>query len=309
MDSQGVFVRVGEQTLRFRNLDKPLFADGTTKGEVLDYYTKISPVFLPHLQDRCLTRLRFPNGASAGGFFEKNPPTGAPEWLRTQSVEGSTGCVDYVVGGDLAGLLYLANLATLEFHTPQWQIPASADLVLLRESGGVLADRLMIDLDPGEGTPPEQVALSALLVAAKLAEYDLIAYPKTSGNKGLQLVAPIEPTEPARVLDFVRSLARDLRASQPAMFTDTIKKDARTGLVLIDYAQNLAGRNTIAPYSLRGLDSPRVSTPLSWAEVSAATQGGALSFGPAQVLERVTENADLWSDVVTGATSQPLSTY
>lgn len=306
MSSQRVVVNVDGQPISLSNLDKALFEDGTTKAELLSYYSEVGGVMLPHLQDRCLTRLRFPEGTKAPGFFEKNAPSGAPPWLQTQNVVGSTGSVNYVVGGDLPGLLYLANLASIEFHTPQWRVPRPRPDQLDRDSEPPLADRLMIDLDPGEGVTTAQSALAALMVGAHLAELDLVAYPKTSGNKGLQLVAPIAPTDSRQVFEFARSLAASLRAQSPHIFTDSMSRDARVSLVLLDYAQNLAARNTISVYSVRGLASPRVSTPLTWDEVADASAGAPLSFTMSDTLQRISDHGDLWAEVVTGSTAHSL---
>src|SRR5688572_24933412 len=140
-------VDVEGRHLDLSNLDKVLYPQvGFTKGEVIDYYTRISPVLLPHLAGRPLTRIRYPNGVEGNSFFEKNAPAGTPDWVRTVRlpVPGSSRgreTIDYIVVEELATLVWLANLAALELHTPQWRVS---------DDGAVLnPDLLVIDLDPG----------------------------------------------------------------------------------------------------------------------------------------------------------------
>jgi bifunctional non-homologous end joining protein LigD len=167
-------VRVGGRTLGLSNLDKALYPDGWTKGEVIDYYARVADTMLPHLRDRALTRLRFPGGVpagtkaldtggttplAAGSFYEKNAPVGTPPWVRRQPVRTSEGVIDYVVADETATLVWLANLAALELHVPQWTIGSGrvgpdGVLDLPGEEpfdGEPLADRVVVDLDPGAG--------------------------------------------------------------------------------------------------------------------------------------------------------------
>ena len=124
---------------------------GFTKGEVIDYYTRIAPVLLPHLADRPLTVKRYPNGVDAQFFFEKNASKGTPDWVRTVTlpVPGSTKnreTIDFVVVEELADLVWLANLAALELHVPQWRVP--------RRARKPRTDLVVFDLDPG---PPATI--------------------------------------------------------------------------------------------------------------------------------------------------------
>src|SRR5947209_2513231 len=147
-------VRVEDRELELSNLDKVLYpAMGFTKGEVLDYYTRIAPVLLPHLADRPLTIKRYPNGVDDKFFFEKNAARGTPDWVRTVTlpVPGSTKnreTIDFVVVEELATLVWLANLAALELHVPQWTVP--------RRARKPRTDVLVFDFDPG---PPAGIEL------------------------------------------------------------------------------------------------------------------------------------------------------
>lgn len=291
------------------NLDKPLFPDGFTKGELIAYYVGISEVLLPHLRDRALTRVRFPNGTAAESFYEKNAPAGAPDWVETVTVATSAGPVSYVDAHRRADLVWLANLAAIELHTPQWRFTDATvgpEGVVLAGPDEPRATTLVVDLDPGPGITPADSAKGAILAATALAEVGLEAFPKSSGNKGLQLSVPIAPTPASEVYSFAQSLAQHLARSHPKTFTATMAKQSRTGLIFVDYAQNLAARNTITAYSVRGLDSPSVATPLTWEEVSALTADTPVRTTPTQMLDRVQNIGDLWQDQLPTAASPEL---
>lgn len=284
-------------TLTLSNLDKPIFPSGFTKGELISYYVEVAEVMLPHLADRAVTRVRFPNGTAAQSFFEKNAPAGSPAWVKTMDVATSAGAVNYVVADDRATLAWLANLAAVELHTPQWtgaNATSGPDGVVLEGPDQPRSTTLMVDLDPGPGITPADSAKGAILAATLLAECGLEAFPKTSGNKGLQLSVPIAPTPASDVYAFAASLAKQLVARHPSLFVATMAKDARGGLIFVDFAQNLAARNTVTAYSVRGLDRPSVATPLTWDEVAAIGPDTSLRTAPAQLLERLGRYGDLW---------------
>jgi len=283
---QRIRVEVDGQSLELSNLDKVLYpAAGFTKGEVINYYTQIAGVLLPHLRGRAVTRIRFPNGVDGQSFFEKNKPGGTPDWVRveTMPVPGSTKdreTIDFVVADDLPTLVWLANLAALELHTPQWRIGEEPDL-------------MVVDLDPG---PPAGLR-------DRLAEDGLTAYPKTSGKKGMQLSCPIAGDQPAEEISaYAHRIAEELERGSPRTITSKMTKRLRTGKVFIDWSQNSAAKTTVAPYSLRAQPTPTVSTPLTWEEVE---EGGARAFSPGEVLERIEEYGDLLEDLLTPGPSVP----
>ncbi|BCB81121.1 hypothetical protein GCM10022251_67180 [Phytohabitans flavus] len=293
---QRIRVEVDGQSLELSNLDKVLYpAAGFTKGEIINYYTRIAPALLPHLRGRALTRIRFPNGVNGQSFFEKNKPGGTPDWVRveTMPVPGSSKdreTIDYVVADDLPTLVWLANLAALELHTPQWRIGEQPDL-------------MVVDLDPGAPAGLRECCTVAVLMRDRLAEDGLTAYPKTSGKKGMQLSCPIAGTQSAEeVSAYAKRIAEELERSTPKSVTSKMMKRLRPGKVFIDWSQNSAAKTTVAPYSLRAQPTPTVSTPLTWEEVE---QGGARAFAPEEVLERVEEYGDLLEDLLTPGPSLP----
>jgi bifunctional non-homologous end joining protein LigD len=288
-----VTVEVGGRTLALSNLDKVLYPQaGFTKGEVIDYYVAVADVLLPHLADRILTRKRFPDGTDSQPFFEKNAPRGTPGWVRTvlMAEHGDDG-VDYVVAEELPTLVWLANLAALELHVPQWKVDADD-----RPLG---ADLLVFDLDPG---PPADIVdcLDVAFALRRLLEDDgLTAFPKTSGNKGAQLYVPIEPIGSDKTSAYAKRMAERLETALPDLVLSSMDKKARRGKVFIDWSQNNGAKTTVAPYSLRGIDRPTVSTPITWDEAADASSASDLRFESAEVVARVEEHGDLFGSLDT----------
>jgi bifunctional non-homologous end joining protein LigD len=309
---QRIRVEVDGQSLELSNLDKILYpAAGFTKGEIINYYTQVAPVLLPHLRDRALTRIRFPNGVDGQSFFEKNKPGGTPEWVRVETlpVPGSTKdreTLDYVVADDLPTLVWLANLAALELHTPQWRIGTSRrGRRSAKDASAVAAvpDLMVVDLDPGAPAGLRECCAVAVLMRDRLAEDGLTALPKTSGKKGMQLSCPIAGTQSAEeVSAYAHRIAEELERDNPKAITSKMTKRLRPGKVFIDWSQNSAAKTTVAPYSLRAQATPTVSTPLTWDEVEA---GAVRAFTPDEVLQRVEEYGDLLEDLLTPGPALP----
>jgi bifunctional non-homologous end joining protein LigD len=294
-------VSIEGRDLELSNLDKLMFpAAGFTKGEVIDYYTRIAPAILPHLKDRAVTRIRFPNGVDGAHFFEKNKPGGTPDWVRLETlpVPGSTKSretIDFVVVDDLPTLVWLANLAALELHTPQWRVGADPDL-------------LVVDLDPGAPAGLRECSAVAVLMRDRLASDNVMAYPKTSGKKGMQLCCPISGTQNAEhVSAYAKKVAEELASMVPGSITAKMAKAVRPGKIFIDWSQNNAAKTTVTPYSLRAQEFPTVSTPLTWDEVEAVATGAAdpKHYRAGEVLDRVEEHGDLLEDLLTAGPALP----
>jgi bifunctional non-homologous end joining protein LigD len=304
-----IVTRVADRTLTLTNLDKVLYPSvGFTKAEVIDYYLRIASVMLPHIRDRVMTRLRFPDGVGVGrfSFYEKNAPMGTPDWVRRVEVNTSDGIIDYIVADDEAAVVWLANLAALEMHVPQWTVSSATALdgiVSLPEHeprpGEPLADRVVVDLDPGTGMTIVDSSRAALIVAARLAADGLIPIAQTSGSKGIQVYAAIAPTRSKTAWGYVKQLNASLHKAQPDFFIATMSVEQRAGRIYVDYNQNLAARNTIAPYSMRGRERPAVATPVTWEELGGVRGPDDLRFSPEQVLARVAEHGDLAADLLT----------
>jgi bifunctional non-homologous end joining protein LigD len=295
-----VRVNVDGRTLKLSNLDKVLYPrTGTTKGEVLNYYAQVAPVLLPLLKDRPVTRVRWPNGVEKARFFEKNAPAGTPRWVRTADVPttGSRGesrhgdRLVFPIIDDLATLTWAANLAALELHVHQWTVTQQG-----KPRG---ADRIVIDLDPGEGAGLHECCRVALLVRDKLAERKLDTRPVTSGSKGLHLYAHLPRRRDSDDASAVaKEIAEQLQTEHPKLVTATMTKAKRSGKVFLDWSQNAGSKTTVSPYSLRGVERPWVATPVSWDEVDEGAEDplGLEQFRYDEVLARVAENGDLFTD-------------
>ena len=289
-----VAVTIDGHDLELSNLDKLMYpAAGFTKGEVIDYYTRIAPVLLPHLAGRAVTRIRFPNGVDGAHFFEKNKPGGTPSWVRTATlpVPGSTKSretIDFIVVDGLATLVWLANLAALELHTPQWKIDADPDL-------------LVVDLDPGAPAGLRECCAVAVLMRDRLADDGVTAYPKTSGKKGMQLCCPISGRQDAELVSaYAKRVAEELAAMVPGSITAKMAKAVRPGKIFIDWSQNAAAKTTVTPYSLRAQEQPTASAPLTWDEVEAIGTGAqaARQLAASEVLARVEQHGDLMAPLL-----------
>jgi bifunctional non-homologous end joining protein LigD len=271
---------VAGRRLALSNLDKVLYpATGTTKGELLHYCAALSGPLLAHLRGRPVSFLRFPDGPDGRRFFSKNPPPGTPTWLPTVQVPRSrgTGSARQVLIADLPGLMWAANLVT-EFHAPQWR----ADLP-------AIADRLVLDLDPGEPAGVLECAEVALWLRERLAGDGLGAYAKTSGSKGLHVLVPVVPTPAERVSAYAKLLAVEAAAALPGLAIHRMRRDLRPGRVFVDWSQNSAGKTTAVPYTPRARPEPTVSTPVTWAEVAA----GRLDFRIEDLPARLERYGDL----------------
>ncbi|WP_299518672.1 non-homologous end-joining DNA ligase [uncultured Serinicoccus sp.] len=267
-------VSVAGRTLRVSNLDKVLYpATGTTKGEVLTYYVTHAEQILPELEDRPVTRIRWPEGVTGAHFFEKNLPSGAPDWLPrvTLPTPGSSRGhthLTFPLVTDLAVLVYLVNLGSLELHVPQWRVDD--------EGAALPPDRLVVDLDPGPGAGLQECSRVALLVRERLEAVGLESRPVTSGSKGMQLYAGLEGTRGADEVSAVtKALADKLAEDHPDLVTARMSKSLRSHKVFLDWSQNNGAKTTICPWSLRARERPQVALPREWAEVEDAASGHA----------------------------------
>ncbi|GAC1444646.1 MAG: non-homologous end-joining DNA ligase [Mycobacteriales bacterium] len=301
MTSTKVAVDVEGQQVVLSNLDKVLYPQvGFTKGQVLDYYTRIAPVLLPHLAGRALTRKRYPDGVEKMVFFEKNAPRGTPEWVHTETLPspGSSKnreTIDYVVVDDLATLVWTANLAALELHTNLWRIVKKRGKAALAGP----PDLIVFDLDPGEPATIVECCEVALLLREVMREDGHEPIAKTSGSKGLQLYARADGFGTSEQTSaYAKSLAQRFEKSHPDLVVHRMTKALRPGKVLVDWSQNSAAKTTVSVYSLRGRPRPTVSTPVSWDEVAGCRTAADLVFTSDDVLARVEELGDLFAPLL-----------
>ena len=292
-ESRKVPVEVEGRRLALSNLDKVLYPEaGFTKAQVLDYYQRIAPVLLPHIANRPVTIKRYPDGVDRQFFFQKNAPAGTPDWVPTATIAspGSTKSretIDYIVGGDLPTLIWAANLAALELHTPMWRVKKVGK-----------PDLLVFDLDPGLPASIVECCRVAEALQPLLDELGLEPVAKTSGGKGLQIYAPVSGMTSVQTSELAKELAERLEQDLPKLVVSRMTKALRGGKVLIDWSQNNAAKTTVAPYSLRARAQPTVSTPVRWDEVENCKRATDLVFTAEDVLERVATSGDLFESVL-----------
>jgi bifunctional non-homologous end joining protein LigD len=294
-------VTVEGRTLKLSNYDKVLWPKtGFTKGQMIEYYSRIAPALLPHLHDRPLTLKRYPNGVEGQHFYEKQCPSHRPDWVETAEIKASSKTINFCLCNETATLVWLANLADIELHTSL----SLADPI-------VRPTMMVFDLDPGA---PEADIVQCCQVSAWLREiFDplgLESFAKTSGSKGLQVYVPLnvpdvtyDDTKP-----FAKAVAELLEKQHPELVVSRMSKELRPGKVLVDWSQNDEHKTTVNVYSLRAKDRPTVSTPVSWDEVDAcleAGDAGRLVFEQDEVLRRVERDGDLFAPVLTLAQELP----
>lgn len=291
-------VEVDGRTLSLSNLDKVLYPQaGFVKAQVIDYYRRIAPVLLAHLHRRPITLKRYPDGVDAEYFYEKNCPDHRPGWVGTVSVatsgrgrgtDGDSGDIDFCVIDDLATLIWVANLASLELHP-----------YLHRADALERPCAVVFDLDPGRPAGLIEAAEVALRIREICEQLDLRVVAKTSGAKGLQVYAPLNtPVTYDDTRLFARAVAHLLERRDGDLVTANMSKDRRRGRVLVDWSQNNAHKTTVGVYSLRARSRPTVSTPLAWNEVQgavAAEDHQRLVFETDATLARVEEHGDLFA--------------
>lgn len=283
-------VSIAGRTLAVSNLDKVLYpTTGFTKAQVIDYYVRIAPVLLDHLGDRGITMRRFPDGVDAGSFFEKRCPSHRPDWVAVVDGPGDRGgAIGYCCLSEPASLAWAANLAALELHAP-----------MARASDLDAPTMVVFDLDPGPGTAMAECAEVGLWIRDTLEGIDLVAFPKTSGSKGLQVYVPLnQPHTHVHAASFALAVAQVLERAHGDLIVTTQAKAVRRGKVLIDWSQNSRHKTTICAYSLRARPRPTVSTPVSWDEVARAADGEPLTFEADEVLGRFEVMGDLFAPTV-----------
>jgi bifunctional non-homologous end joining protein LigD len=287
-------VDIGGHRLSLSNLDKVFYPEtGFTKGQVIDFYTRIAPVLLDHLRGRPLTLKRYPDGVTGPYFYEKQSPSHRPDWVKVAPIwsRHNSRTIEYTLADDLPTLVWLANLADLELHT---SLSLAVDVTA--------PTMVAFDLDPGPPATIVECAEVALRLREAFEHLGLEAFPKTSGSKGMQVYVPLNtPATYAQTKPFARAIAQVLERRQPELVVSDMKKTLRKGKVLVDWSQNDEHKTTVNVYSLRARDRPTVSTPLLWEEVESVLERRdpeQLAFTSDAVLARVAERGDLFRPVI-----------
>jgi bifunctional non-homologous end joining protein LigD len=288
-DSENEVLRIGACAVQLTNLRKIFWPElGLTKRDLLQYYADVSPVLLPHLQDRAMVMKRYPNGIRGKWFFMKNTPSPRPEWLKTCAIEHESGnIIAFPLVQDLASLLWVVNLGCIDLN--QWYA---------RCDDTDRPDYLHFDLDPGPGARYEQVLETAIVVRDALVQLGMKPLAKTSGSKGVHVYVPIVRGPLQKdVWQLAKAFAKQMEQLHPRLVTAEYRVVQRPhGRVLVDYNQNAWGRTLASIYSVRPTEQATVSTPVTWKEVE---QGFTIAdFRMENVPERVEQLGDLWKPLL-----------
>lgn len=278
----------GGHQVELSNTDKVFFPDaGITKGDLLEYYERIADTMLPHIRERPLTLNRFPDGIGEDGFFQQARGDYFPHWLDSLDVDhgSSTGHVQHMLANHQASLVYLANQGTVTFHS--W----------LSKTGHLtLPDQVIFDLDP-PGDDFEPVRQAARLVAEGMRQCGLTPFVKTTGSRGLHVVAPLKPeAEFEQVRSLARKLAQALSDAYPDQLTTEQRKQKRRGRLYLDIMRNTFGQTAVTPYSVRAKPHAPIATPLEWGELDDHKLGPQ-RFTLANIFRRMGQRQDPWHDM------------
>lgn len=288
--------RSAAKRVNFTNPDKVFFPKtGFTKGDLVRYYIEIAPYILPHLKDRPVTLIRYPDGVKGGRFYEKNAPRFTPGWVKTKPVprRSTGGNINYILINDVETLAWCANLAAIELHP-----------FLHRSRALARPTHIAFDFDPGEGSDLLDCIRVATLVRKLLDGLSLKSFPKVTGSKGLQIYVPLNtPVGYPATSAFAKAVAEMLEQQHPDLVVSRMPKQLRRGRVLIDWSQNSRSKTTVAAYSVRAKrEEPYVSMPVTWHELASAVKRksiASLTFSPAEALKRVRRRGDLFAPVLT----------
>lgn len=289
-------VRVGRRKVALSNLDKLYWPDdGITKGDLVAYYRAVADVMVPHVEQRLLTMERYPEGIGGQRFYQKDASKYFPAWIPRKRApkERGTGSVDHVVCNEPAALVYLANQGCITFHAGLHRIDRMNR-----------PDQFVMDLDPSTADF-SVVQRAALATRELLEEIGLTPFVKTSGSKGLHVVAALRRTSTFDdVRDFARAVAATLERRFPDELTTEHRKANRADKLYLDAGRNAFGAHAVAPYSVRARPGATVAMPIRWSEVEDPKLRSS-RYTIANALGVVADRGDLWRDLRGSASSLP----
>ncbi|PYG99502.1 hypothetical protein CVV67_15420 [Arthrobacter stackebrandtii] len=273
----------GDGTVRLSHPAKILYPEtGTTKTDVASYYLHVAPVLIQWARNRPATRKRWVDGvgtaaAPGNSFFQKNLDTGTPDWVIRQRLHHKDHDAVYPLVNDARTLAWLAQISALEIHVPQWQFSDAG------KPGN--PDRLVLDLDPGEGAGLAECAAVALIAKGSLDRLGLPSLPVTSGSKGIHVYAGLDGRRSsADIAALAHEVALSMEHDHPELVVSRMGKDVRRRKIFIDWSQNWQAKTTIVPYSLRGRPTPTAAAPRQWSEIATP---GLAQLGYREVIERI----------------------
>ena len=288
-DGDRLSVDVLGREVQFTHLDKVLFpGTGFTKGHLINYYARIAPYVLPHLEQRPLTLKMYQQGIRGRALYVKNAPSFTPKWIKRYAVprRGRTGEISYLLINDLPSLMWASNMNNIELHVFQAKAPKVERPTMM-----------IFDLDPGEPAGLRECAQVAWMLKETLDSLGLKSLLKTSGGKGLHVCVPLNtPVTYEQTGPFAESLAQWLERAQPDLIVSRMAKSERKGKVFIDWSQNADFKTTVCVYSLRAKgDSPTVSFPLDWKRIDDVEH----RVSPDEAIKLLSDKGDLFEPLLT----------
>jgi bifunctional non-homologous end joining protein LigD len=287
-------MRVGDRDVPITHPSKALFPDGTTKADLAEYMRDVAPAMLPHVRDRPLSLQRFNQGIERGGFFQKELPRGAPDWVRRVQVPKHGGSVCHALAADAATLVWLANQNCVTPHVST----ARADRL-------DRPDRIVWDLDPSGADEFDLVRRTALELGDVLRDAGREPFAMTTGSRGIHVVVAIRRRyEYDRVRDAALAVAEALVDRHPDELTTAFRKEKRAGRLFVDVNRNGWAMTTVPPYAVRPRPGAPVAAPLHWRELEdAALTAGRWTLRT--IRDRLQRGGDPWADIAQTAGALP----
>ena len=286
-------MRAGRRNVRITHPDKALFPDGITKADLAEYYRDVAGAMLPHVRDRPVSMQRFNGGITRPGFFHKDIPKGAPDWVPTIEVPKKGGTVRHVLANETATLVWLANQNCITPHVST----ARADRL-------VRPDRIVWDLDPS-GDDFDLVRRAALALGGLLRAGGTEPFAMVTGSRGIHVVVGIRRRHGyGAVRDAALAVAQALVERHPDELTTEFYKEKREGRLFVDVNRNGRAQTAVPAYAVRPRPGAPVATPLRWEELD----DGALrpdGFGLRAALGRLERDGDPWADIARAAGALP----
>jgi bifunctional non-homologous end joining protein LigD len=278
-------------SVKISSPDKVLFpADGITKSDLADYYESVSEWMLPHVRNRPLSLMRYPDGIEGEGFFQKNTPAHYPDWIRRVEAEKRGGTVVHALVCEADTLVYLVGQNTITPHV--WLSRADR----LRQP-----DRIVFDLDPAPGADFNSVRRAARQTGDLLREVGLEPFAQVTGSKGIHVWTPLRRRATFEdVKPFARTVAEVLAARHPDELTTEFRKAKRDGRILVDVMRNAYAQTAVPPYAVRPRPGAPVATPIPWDELSDSKLRPD-RWTVKSVLRRLASKGDPWADIASFA--------
>ena len=281
-------MKFGKYSFEISNRDKVFFPNSKyTKGDLIDYYEKISDIMIPHMKDRPISMLRFPNGINDKQFYQKDTPDYFPDWIEVKQVKKQKrGTTNYVICNNTATLVYLANQACITPHI--W---------LSKKDKLDYPDRMIFDLDPYDNDFSKVKSVAEKLKKFLEKDLDLPIYLMTTGSRGLHVVVPLERSSNFdEVRDFAQTAAKHLEAENPKEITTATQINKRGNKLYMDTARNGFAQTSVAPYAIRPIEGAPVATPIDWEELEN-TALTSQSYNIKNIFLRLEKKHDPWREI------------